>query len=64
MILIMISDLDKGDESAEDGAEVPGSSEGREGRDGGGQRADDDVRQRHVADVHVGPGLQGAAPRN
>ena len=56
------SDLDKGHEAAEEGAQVPGPGEGCEGRHGGRQGADDDIRQRHVADVHVGPGLQHPAP--
>ena len=41
---------------------MPGPGEGCEGRHGGRQAADDDVRQRHVADVHVGPCLQRPAP--
>ena len=41
---------------------MPGPGEGCEGRHGGRQGADDDIRQRHVADVHVGPGLQHPAP--
>ena len=33
---------------------MPGLSEGGEGSEGGGHQADQHVRHRHVADVHVG----------
>ena len=54
--------LYEGHQSAEGGPEVPGPREGREGRDGGGHHADQDVGQRHVADVHVGHRAQARAP--